>query len=138
MTSELVGIDGNQLQQEAGISDARAASAIAQLECIDPDEMLATRYNVLVRMVDEIERTEAGVLLPATYFTKFLFDKTRCVLLKAGPEAFTGQNGKEWQVKPKIGDTIYISKNAGNVYRDKDVLLHRLIDDVDVRFVVES
>ena len=138
MNQPIVGVNGSPVRSSGApvVNAAAASKAIKQLEVIDPDKIEATRFNILVRVVDVATMTEGGLFLPEAFFTKQLFDKTRAVLIKAGEEAFTGANGDGWGLKPEIGDTIIMSKNAGNLYRDEEFNLYRHAHDNDVCFVL--
>ncbi len=131
----LIDQTGGEIKSDT-VSEEMASSALNKLEVIDPDSMVATQFNILLRVVSVEEITENGIILPGSFFTKQLFDKTRAVLVKAGDEAFTNSNGDYWSKVPEIGGTVITSKYAGNLYRDEAFNLYRHAIDNDVCFIV--
>ena len=137
--SKLINMDGQTMASgQPAISGAQASAVVERLEIIDPKNSKPTRFNILVKIADVSSMSEGGLFLPETFFTKSLFDKTAGTLVSAGDEAFTGGNGDLWGQVPKIGDSVILSKNAGNLYRDEEKNLYRHVHDTDVCFIVEG
>lgn len=111
---------------------------ISRLQVIDPDAWRPTKFNILLRVFDEEDVTAGGIIRPEADLDKTLFDKTFCVLVAAGEEAFTKANGEYWAEKPEIGDSVITSKYAGNMYRDENFNLYRHAHDADVCFVIKE
>lgn len=132
MGEAIVGINGQQVQQQINHT-----TTIRGLPVIDPSKMKPTRYNILLKVFGEGDITEGGIFRSESDINKTLMDKVTCELVACGEWAFTN-NGVDWPVKPKVGDTVFTSKYAGNLYRDEDFNLYRHAHDEDVCFVVEG
>lgn len=133
MSSKIKNMDGSPMMQP---QQGGHSSMINKLAVIEPDKMKPTKFNILLRIMDESEISTGGILLPESMVDKALMDKTTCVLVCAGEQAFTNPDGKDWENKPQVGDTVITSKYAGNIYRDKNYNLYRHAHDEDVCFVI--
>lgn len=142
MAQKIVGLDGTELKPglavPPGAVDARmAASALRDLEVIDPSDQNPLEYNVLLRVCSVEELTEGGIMKPETFFTKELYNKTHAVIAAIGTEAFTRPDGDYIADRPAVGDLVITAKYAGNVYRDAENNLYRYAKDKDVISIVK-
>ena len=134
--SNIVGVNGAPIQSRPSEGMGNVTSTIKSLPVIYPAKMTPTKSNILLRVFEEAEISDGGIIKSESMVNKALMDKTTCVLVAAGELAFTLPNGDYWAEKPEVGDTVLTSKYAGNMYRDEKFNLYRHAHDVDVCFIV--
>ena len=92
-------------------------------------------YRVLVLPDAVAEKTKGGVILPDLHKDRLQWAEERATVVAVSDKAFCKEPG---MLAPAPGDKVLIARHAGGEVEGADGVKYRLVNDDDVKAIVES
>ena len=101
---------------------------------VNPSELYPVEYKILVKL-DEVEGvSKGGIIIPLSLKERQQMHQVRATLVAVGGNAFEDWRG----TVPKVGDRVYVAKNAGYQVVGQDEQKYQLMNDKDIAAVIKE